>query len=152
MSQALIIVDGHLGRDPELRYTPQGGAVCDFTIGTNYNKKDKSGVYQKVALWYKITLWGKMAENAAKHLAKGRHVLIHGTLGTEEWTDRDGKDRYTLCINATGCVYLGGGQNNGSDGGQQSDYVGDYSGEPATDYTGEPLTDTQIAQNDNLKW
>ena len=88
MSFNKIILIGNLGKDPELRYTPAGDAVCDFTMATNERKKDKSGEFQDVTTWFRVTLWRKQAENAAKFLAKGRQVYIEGRLGMEEWTDR----------------------------------------------------------------
>lgn len=108
MSFNKIIVVGNLGRDPELRYTPQGDAVCSFSIASNERKRDKSGEFQDVTTWFKVTLWRNQAENAAKYLSKGRQVYIEGRLRTEEWTDRDGKTRTSLEINATEMQFLGG--------------------------------------------
>ena len=90
MSFNKIIIVGNLGRDPELRYTPQGVAVCDFSMATNERKRDKSGETQEVATWFRVTLWRNQAENAAKYLKKGSQVYIEGRLSMEEWTDRDG--------------------------------------------------------------
>lgn len=120
MSFNKITLIGNLGRDPELRYTPQGDAVCSFTIATNERKKDKSGEFQDVTTWFKVTLWRNQAENAAKYLSKGRQVYIEGRLGVEEWTDRDGKERYTLAVTATDMQFIGSRADN--PGG------GDYSG------------------------
>ena len=114
MSFNKIILIGNLGRDPELRYTPQGDAVCSFSMATNERKKDKSGEFQDVTTWFKITLWRRLAENASKYLTKGRPVYVEGRLRIEEWTDRDGKNRYTLEINATDLQFLGGGNPDGS--------------------------------------
>jgi single-strand DNA-binding protein len=108
MSFNKIIVVGNLGRDPELRYTPQGIAVCDFSMATNERKRDKSGEFQEVATWFRITLWRNQAENAAKYLKKGSQVYIEGRLGLEEWTDRDGNTRQTLAVQATEMQFLGG--------------------------------------------
>ncbi len=108
MSFNKIIAVGNLGRDPELRYTPQGNAVCDFSIATNEKKRDKAGEFQDVTTWFKVTLWGKQAENASKYLTKGRSVYIEGRLQTEEWTDRDGNKRLTLVIQGTDMHFIGG--------------------------------------------
>ncbi len=107
MSFNKIILIGNLGKDPELRYTPAGDAVCDFTMATNERKKDKSGEFQDVTTWFRVTLWRKQAENAAKFLAKGRQVYIEGRLGLEEWTDRDGNQRQTLAVQATEMQFIG---------------------------------------------
>ncbi len=109
-----IIVIGNLGRDPELRYTPQGDAVCDFSIATNEKKRDKAGELQDITTWFRVTLWRKQAENASKYLTKGSPVYIEGRLRVEEWTDKDGKTRYNLEINATDMQFISGGRNEGS--------------------------------------
>lgn len=113
MSFNKIIVVGNLGRDPELRYTPQGTPVCSFTLATNEKRKDKSGEMQDQTTWFKITLWGRQAETASQYLAKGRPVYIEGRLRVEEWTDRDGKPRHTLEVNATDMQFIGGGGGGG---------------------------------------
>jgi primosomal replication protein N len=76
MSFNKIIVVGNLGRDPELRYTPQGTAVCSFTIATNERKRDKSGEKVDVTTWFRVTLWGNSAETASRHLTKGSPIYI----------------------------------------------------------------------------
>jgi single-strand DNA-binding protein len=109
MSFNKIIIVGNLGRDPELRYTPQGSAVCDFSVATNEKKRDKSGELQDVTTWFKITLWGKQAENASKYLTKGSPVYVEGRLRLEEWTDRDGNNRFTLAVHGTDMQFISGG-------------------------------------------
>lgn len=109
MSFNKIIVVGNLGRDPELRYTPQGVAVCDFSMATNEKKRDKAGEMQEVATWFKVTLWRNLAENAAKYLTKGSQVFIEGRLSLEEWTDRDGNNRISLVVQGSDMHFLGSG-------------------------------------------
>ncbi len=123
MSFNKITVIGNLGRDPELRYTPQGDAVCDFSVAVNDRKKDKSGEFQDVTTWFRVTLWRKMAENASKYLTKGRPVYIEGRLQVDEWQDKDGNNRFTLNINATDMQFIGGRGDdfsNDSEGGSDS--------------------------------
>ena len=112
MSFNKIILVGNLGRDPELRYTPQGVAVCDFSMATNERKRDKSGEYQEVPTWFRITLWRNQAENASKYLKKGSPVYIEGRLSLEEWTDRDGNTRQSLSVQATEMHFISGGAKN----------------------------------------
>ena len=119
MSFNKIIIVGNLGRDPELRYTPQGIAVCNFSLATNEKKRDKSGELQDVTTWFRVTLWRNQAENAAKYLTKGRPVYIEGRLGVEEWTDRDGKTRYTLEVQATDMQFISAGAR-----GEEGEYSG----------------------------
>ncbi len=107
MSFNKIIAIGNLGRDPELRYTPQGDAVCDFSIAVNDRKRDKAGELQDVTTWFKVTLWRRQAEIASKYLTKGKSVYVEGRLQVEEWTDRDGKNRYTLVIQGSDLHFIG---------------------------------------------
>ena len=120
MSFNKIIIVGNLGRDPELRYTPQGTPVCSFTLATNERRKDKTGEMQDQTTWFRITLWGRQAETASQYLTKGRPVYIEGRLRVEEWTDRDGKARYTLEVHANDMQFIGGGGGGGTGGGMGS--------------------------------
>ena len=113
MSFNKIIIVGNLGRDPELRYTPQGTAVCNFSMATNEKRRDKAGEMQDITTWFRVTLWGRQAENASKYLQKGSAVYIEGRLKLDEWTDRDGNTRQTLDVTATDMQFLGGGARSG---------------------------------------
>src|SRR5260370_24357718 len=109
MSFNKITLVGNLGRDPELRYTPQGTPVCSFSIATNERRKDRTtGENNDITTWFKVTLCGRQAETASQYLSKGRPVYIEGRLRVEEWTDRDGKPRQTLEVNATDMQFIGG--------------------------------------------
>jgi single-strand DNA-binding protein len=119
MSFNKIIIVGNLGKDPDLRYTPQGAAVCSFSMATNEKRKDKSGELQDITTWFKVTLWRNQAETAAKYLTKGSPVYIEGRLRIEEWTDRDNNRRYTLDVQATDMQFISAGRGEGG---------GDYSG------------------------
>lgn len=133
MSFNKIIVVGNLGRDPELRYTPQGSAVCSFSMATNEKRRDKSGELQDVTTWFRVTLWNKQAENAAKYLTKGSPVYIEGRLRIEEWTDRDGNNRYTLEVNATDMQFISagrGGDDYQSDSPGEAEFAGPSSSGP----------------------
>ena len=135
MSFNKIIIVGNLGREPELRYTPQGVAVCSFSVATNEKRRDKSGEFQDVTTWFKVTLWRQQAENASKYLTKGSPVYIEGRLRQEEWTDRDGNTRYTLDVQATDMQFLGGGARNedfSSDTAGEADFSRPASSAPAS--------------------
>ena len=108
MSFNKIILVGNLGRDPELRYTPQGTPVCSFTLATNERRKDKTGETQDQTTWFRVTLWGRQAETASQYLSKGRPVYVEGRLRVEEWTDREGRARFTLEVHATDMQFIGG--------------------------------------------
>ncbi|HKO42683.1 MAG TPA: single-stranded DNA-binding protein [Pyrinomonadaceae bacterium] len=115
MSFNKVILVGNLGRDPELRYTPQGTPVCSFSMATNERRKDKTGEMQDHTTWFRVTLWGRQAETASQYLTKGRPVYIEGRLRVEEWTDRDGKARHTLEVHATDMQFIGGGRASGDE-------------------------------------
>ena len=102
MSFNKITLVGNLGRDPELRYTPQGTPVCTFSVASNERRKASgAGEPQDITTWFRITVWGKQAETVSKYLSKGRSVYVEGRLHVEEWTDKEGKQRYTLEVNAS---------------------------------------------------
>lgn len=124
MSFNKIIIVGNLGRDPELRYTPQGSAVCNFSMATNEKRRDKSGDLQDITTWFRVTLWNKQAETASKYLQKGSQVYIEGRLKLDEWTDRDGNTRQTLDVTATDMQFISGGR--GDDFGDSGDDSGSY--------------------------
>lgn len=110
MSFNKVIVVGNLGRDPEMRYTAQGTPVCTFSVATNERRKDKAGEQQDFTTWFRVTVWGKQAETVSKYLTKGRSVYVEGRMHVEEWTDKDGKGRYTLELNASDVRFIDGNQ------------------------------------------
>ncbi len=131
MSFNKITIVGNLGKDPELRYTPQGNAVCSFSVATNEKRRDKGGEMQDITTWFRITLWGKQAENASKYLTKGSPVYIEGRLRVDEWNDRDGKSRYTLDVHATDMQFISsnrGGEEMSGGRSAENEFSGDYSG------------------------
>lgn len=120
MSFNKVIVVGNLGRDPELRYTPQGTPVCSFSVASNERRKGSDGEFQDITTWFRVTAWGKQAETVSKYLTKGRSVYVEGRLRVEDWTDKDGKSRYTLELHATDVQFIDGG--GGGQGGGGRDY------------------------------
>jgi single-strand DNA-binding protein len=93
LNKAMII--GNLGRDPEMRYTPNGQAVTQFTVAVNRSHKDASGEWKEETEWFRVVAWGPLAERTAEHLRKGRKVYVEGRLQTRDWEDKDGQKRYT---------------------------------------------------------
>jgi single-strand DNA-binding protein len=145
MSFNKLILVGNLGRDPELRYTPQGTPVCSFTLATNERRKDRAGENQDVTTWFRVTLWGRQAETASQYLSKGRPVYVEGRLRVEEWTDKDGKQRHTLEVHATDMQFIGG---RGDEGGGQSpraeSSTGASGGRSEPSMGGEDISDDDI--------
>ncbi len=101
-----VILVGNLGRDPEVRFMPNGEAVCNFSIATTENWKDKSGVKQEKTEWHNIVMYRKLAEIAGEYLKKGRPVYIEGRLQTRKW-EKDGVTRYTTEIIGDNMQMLG---------------------------------------------
>src|SRR6478735_3713378 len=93
LNKAMII--GNLGRDPEMRYTPSGQAVTQFTVAVNRNFKDHEGNWQEETEWFRVVAWGPLAERTAEYLRKGRKVFVEGRLQTRQWEGQDGQKRYT---------------------------------------------------------
>lgn len=108
---------GHLGQDPELRYTPSELAVTRLSVATNEMRKTQDGEKQKDTEWHRVVLFERLAEIAAEHLKKGSLVYVEGRLKTRKWQDQSGVDRYTTEILANQMRMLGGRnqQNNGAE-------------------------------------
>src|SRR5437660_10714847 len=105
-----VILVGNLGKDPEVRYTPSGQAVANFTIATNEAWTGKDGQKQERTEWHRIVVWGKTAENCGEYLSKGRQVYIEGRLQTREWNNKEGAKQYTTEIVANQVLFLQGGE------------------------------------------
>ncbi len=102
-----VMLIGNLGQDPEVRFTPAGQAVATFNIATSERWTDKAGQKQEKTEWHRIVVWGKTAENCKEYLSKGRPVFVEGRLQTREWTDKEGKKRYTTEVVASLVQFLG---------------------------------------------
>lgn len=109
MSVNKVILVGRLGQNPEVRYTPSGSAVANFSVATNEVWNDKSGQKQERTEWHRIVVWGKQAEHCGQYLSKGRQVYIEGRLQTRQWQDKEGQTKYTTEVNAQIVHFLGSG-------------------------------------------
>ncbi len=109
LNKAMII--GNLGKDPEVRYMPNGNAVCNLTIATLEKWTDKtSGEKKEATEWHRVVLFDKQAEVAGQYLKKGRPVYIEGKIKTRKWTDKDGVEKYTTEIHASSMTLLPSGE------------------------------------------
>ena len=108
MSVNKVILLGRLGQDPELKYTPGGAPVCNFSLATSENWTDKSGQKQERTEWHRVVVWGKLAELCNQYLSKGRQAFVEGRLQTRQWDDTNGQKRYTTEINASTVQFIGG--------------------------------------------
>lgn len=110
-----VILIGNLGRDPEVRYTPNGSAVCNISLATTRNWKNRdSGERQEETEWHRVVFYDRLAEIAGEYLKKGKPVYVEGRLKTRKWQGQDGKDNYTTEIIAEQVQLL-----SGRDGGEQ---------------------------------
>lgn len=98
MSVNKVILVGHLGKDPEVKYTASGAAACRFSLATNETFKNKAGEPQKRTEWHSIVAWGKLAEICGEYLTKSKQVYIEGSIRTGTWNDRDGNERKSFDI------------------------------------------------------
>jgi len=115
-----VILIGNLGRDPEVRYAPSGSAICNVTLATSRQWKDKaSGDKQEETEWHRVVFYDRLAEIAGEYLKKGRPVYVEGRLKTRKWTDKDGVEKYTTEIVADQMQLLGSreGMGGGDEGG-----------------------------------
>jgi single-strand DNA-binding protein len=113
-----VILVGHLGANPDMRYTPSGSGVCELRLATNETWTDKSGQRQERTEWHRVVVWGKTAEHCSRYLSKGRQIYLEGRLQTRSWEDKDGNKRYTTEIVAETVQFLGGGRGEGGGGGR----------------------------------
>jgi single-strand DNA-binding protein len=120
-----VLLIGRLGKDPEIRYTPDGSPVANFSLATSEFWNDKSGTRQERTEWHNIVAWNKLADLSKRYLSKGRQVYVEGRLRTREWDDRDGNKRRTTEVIASQMVLLGSrpeGAEAASGGGASSSY------------------------------
>jgi single-strand DNA-binding protein len=117
-----VIIIGNLGKDPEVRYTPNGNAVCNLRIATTRTWKSKdSGEKMEETEWHSVVLYDRQAEIAGEYLKKGRPVYIEGRLKTRKWQDKEGVDRYTTEIVSDSMQLLGSREGTGAGGAGGSD-------------------------------
>ena len=121
MFQKVVIV-GNLGTDPEMRYTPSGQAVTNFSVATNRKWTDGQGNSQEETVWFRVSVWGKMAETCNQYLSKGRQVLVEGRLrsdpetgGPRIWTDQNGQARASYELTGLEVKFLGTRADSGGD-------------------------------------
>lgn len=131
-----VILVGNLGRDPEIRYSAEGNALCNLSIATSFNWRDRqTGERREETEWHRVVMFGRLAEIAGEYLRKGRPVYIEGRLRTRKWTGQDGVERYTTEIVAEQMQMLGG----------RGDSSGDFGGGDAYDQSPRPAQSAPAA-------
>lgn len=107
MSVNKVILIGRLGQNPEIRFTPSGAAVANFSVATNETWLDKAGQKQERTEWHRVVVWGKLAELCGQYLSKGRQAYVEGRMQTRQWQDKDGQTKYTTEVQAQTVQFLG---------------------------------------------
>lgn len=132
-----VILVGRLGQDPEVRYTPDGTAVANFSLATSTEWKDKNtGEKREKTEWHRVVAWRRLGEICGEYLSKGKQVYIEGRLQTRDWEDKDGNKRYTTEVIANQMQMLGpkgSADSGGYNGSPASDSGSSYPGPPPED-------------------
>lgn len=127
-----VMLTGHLGADPEMRYTPQGSAVTTFRVAANRSWKSADGVQHDDTEWFRIVAWDKLAEVCNQYLTKGTRVYVEGRLQTRKWQDKEtGQDRYLTEVVASDMIILSSRQD-------RSTPQGDYDAAPDEEVAAPP--------------
>ena len=135
-----MILMGHLGKDPEMRYMPDGTANASFSVATSESFKDKEGNKQERTEWHRVVLWGRIAEIAGEYLRKGSQAYIEGRIRTRKWTDKEGQERFTTEIVGDRLQLIGG---RGSNAPEDKDSVPQHGG-GSDDMGSPPMEDDGI--------
>ncbi len=109
-----VLIIGNLGKDPEVRFTPNGKAMCKFSVATSEKWVDQQGQKQEKTEWHNVVVWGKQAESCGQYLLKGRSVFVEGKISTRSYDDKDGNKKYITEIVARDVRFLGGGKGDGA--------------------------------------
>lgn len=136
VNKAIIV--GHLGKDPEVRYTAGGDAMCNITVATSESWKDKqTGEKKELTEWHRISFFGKLAEICGQYLKKGSQVYVEGSIRTRKWTDKEGVERYTTEIKGEQMTMLGSKPDGQRQQGNEN-HGGDYTPAPQRNSQGAP--------------
>ena len=131
MSVNKAILVGNLGKDPELRYTPSGTAVCTFSLATTDRFKNRQGEQQERTEWHNIVVWAGLAEICGKYLTKGKQVYIEGRIQNRSYDDRDGNKRYITEVVASEMQMLSRAGDAGGGGGRPAAEYGQPAAPPS---------------------
>ena len=147
MSINKVMLLGRLGQDPELKYTPSGQPVCNFSMATSESWIDKSGQKQEKTEWHRIVVWGKIGELCNQYLSKGSQTFLEGRIQTRSWEGKDGNKRYTTEVIATNVQFIGANSQKGDKRPDNRDQNSNQANSPAEeDYN--ISTDTNFTADD----
>ena len=149
MSVNKVILVGRLGADPELKNTPSGASVCNFSIATTESWNDKNGGgRQEKTEWHRVVAWNKLADLCGQYLAKGRQVYLEGRIQTRSWDDKEGNKRYTTEIMAQTIQFLGSKNDISKIDEQESGQ--NFSSNKSTRDAGAPLNEEESFASDDI--
>ena len=134
-----VVLVGNLTRDPELRHTPSGTAVCNLRLAVNTRRKDETGQWVDKPNYFDVTVWGNQGERCAQYLSKGRPVAVDGRLEWREWETPEGNKRQAVDVVADTVQFLGSRAD--GDGGGAGYIPADASATPAGDFPSSPTDD-----------
>jgi len=117
-----ITIIGHLGRDPEMRYTPEGQAVTTFSVASSRKYKTAAGEQREETEWFNVSAWGKLGETCNQYLTKGKQVYIEGRLKSRIYQTQAGETRFSIDVTCQEIQFLGGGQGRDQDQDQDQDH------------------------------
>ena len=140
-----IIVIGNLGRDPEMRYTPNGQSVTSFSVASNRKYTTATGERREETEWFNVSAWGKLGETCNQYLTKGSQVYVEGRLHSRSYEGRDGQTRFVNEISLTDVQFLGRAQGTG---GEEKAYG--FGGEPGDSPTGDSPDEPPMDEVDDL--
>ncbi|HYE72400.1 MAG TPA: single-stranded DNA-binding protein [Blastocatellia bacterium] len=153
MSFNRITIVGNLGRDPELKQTPQGQTVCKFPVATSEKRRNAAGEMEELTTWFRVSVWGRQAELANEYLSKGRQVYVEGRLRLEEYTDREGVTRTSAEVNATDIQFIGQRQEQGGTQFQPDETPSKPAAKPAAKAAAAPQRNNKVVvpvQDDDI--
>ena len=125
-----ITVIGNVGQDPEMRYTPNGSAVTEFSVAVNRRARSRDGEYQDETNWFRVSAWGRLGETVNQYVTKGSPVCVEGRFWARNYTTQDGREGTSYEINADDVVFLGRPEGDGGGGYGGSQPRDDFGGGP----------------------
>lgn len=135
-----VIIIGHLGQDPEVRYAQSGTAICTMSVAVTERRKE-GDTWKDATEWFRVVTFGKTAENAGQHLAKGRQVYVEGRLQTSKYKAKDGTEKTLVEVVAHSVVFLGGG---GGQGGSRAPTPSKGKAAPTAAHTDDGFIDDSL--------
>ena len=139
-----VILIGRLGKDPDMRYTPSGTAVANFTMATNQSMKDQDGNFTDHTDWHRVVAFGRTAEVAGEYLTKGKLVYVEGRLQTRSWEDQNGQKKYTTEVVCNNMQLLGSKGESSDNGAGESPSEEEDVSQESTDAAGKTNEDDDL--------